>query len=336
MILVTGLPRSGTSLMMRILESLSIPITGEEFFDGKDEDRKERAKYLNPEGFHEIRGIVVSGKFKNPEEFKGKAVKVIVPGILRVPKEHVEKIIFCLRDPSEIIESQRNLTSNIEVATSEGKKYAPELIKRSFDGYIRNMSFLILGSDEDFWNKTLVVSYKNLMTKPEEEIQRISDFLNVPFVNANLVNSSLYRSKAVIESDLLAIEIYNSIYNKDFSNIKDKLKEYLQQKAFENVEWVDESEFGLWLMDNLSLHKSLVSNNKGLRDKLTESSKRSPHCYQCKYYSRNGEEYTIKRPGELPDLTRKKVTCSHFNEEKTLEFCHNCFQSILFKEMMKK
>jgi len=97
MIIVTGLPRSGTSLMMRILESLSIPITGEEFFESKDEDRKERVKYLNPEGFHEIRGSVATGLFKEPEKFTGQAVKVVVPGVVRVPLQYIEKIIFCLQ-----------------------------------------------------------------------------------------------------------------------------------------------------------------------------------------------------------------------------------------------
>jgi hypothetical protein len=336
MIIVTGLPRSGTSLMMRILESLSIPITGEQFFERGDEDKKERAHYLNPEGFYEISGVVGTGRFKKPEDFQGKAVKVVIPGILRIPQEHVEKIILCLRNPSEVIESQRHLVSNIEVATKDGKKYSPELMKRSFDNYIRNMSMLVLITDEDFWNKTLVVNYEKLIMNSNEQIERISSFLNVPFVNANLTNSALYRSKAVIECDPLALELYHSIEQKDFTSVKDKVKEHLQRKILENVQWVDEEEFGLFIMSNLSLHKCLVSNNSGVRDKLTESSKKSKHCCDCPYYSRNGEEYTIKRPGGLPDLTRKKVTCSHHKEEKTLEFCHNCFQNLAFRRMLEK
>jgi hypothetical protein len=335
MIIVTGLPRSGTSLMMRILKSLSIPITGEQFFNHQDKDREERSHYLNPEGFHEIQGIVGSGRFKEPEKFVGQAVKVVVPGILHVPLEHIEKIIFCLRDPSEVIESQRNLVSNIEVATEEGKKYSPELLKRSFQQYIRGMGTLILATNDDFWNKTLVVDYHHLMTDHEEEIRWIADFLNVPFVDKNLVNDDLYRSKAVIECDPLALEIYNSIKSKDFLIVKDKIKEYFQNLMLTNVRWVDESEFQTFVMSNLSLHKSIVLNNKGLRDKLIESSKNIKHYFDCPYYSRNGDEYTIKRI-DLPDLIRKKVTCSHFKEEKTLEFCHQHFMSLSLQGIMKK
>lgn len=336
MIIVTGLPRSGTSLMMRILESLSIPITGQEFFEGKDEDKKERAKYLNPEGFHEIPGVVATGRFKEPEKFVGQAVKVVVPGVLRVPLDHIEKVIFCLRDPSEVIESQRNLVSNIEVATEDGKKYAPEMMKRSFQQYINGMGTLILISTDDFWNKTLVVEHKNLMSNHVQEIQKISSFLNVPFVDANLVNDSLYRSKAMIEPDPLASKIYNCIKTKDFSQIKMDLKEWFDYQALQNVQWVDEEEFGLFIMSNLSLHKSLVSNNRGVRDKLLESSQKSKHYFDCPYYSRNGEDYTIRRPDELPDLVRKKVTCSHHKKEVTVEFCNRCFMSLSIRKSMEK
>lgn len=335
MIIVTGLPRSGTSLMMRILETLSVPITGEQFFNRGDQDRVDRSHYLNPEGFYELQGTVATGKFKDPSSFVGKAVKVIVPGVLNIPLDHIEKIIFCLRDPSEVMESQRNLVSNIEVATEDGKKYAPELLQRSFRNYIHGMGMLILIASEDFWNKTLVVEHKNLMSNHVEEIQKISSFLNVPFVDKNLVKNELYRSKAVIEADPLALEIYNSIKLRDFAIVKDKIKTWFENQNLQNVRWVDESEFQTFAMSNLSLHKSLVSNNKGVRDKLIESSKNTKHYFDCPYYSRNGEEYTIKRIG-LPDLIRKKVTCSHFKEEKTLEFCHQHFMGLSLQGIMKK
>jgi len=335
MIIVTGLPRSGTSLMMRILESLSIPITGEEFFESKDEDRKERVKYLNPEGFHEIRGSVATGLFKEPEKFTGQAVKVVVPGVVRVPLQYIEKIIFCLRDPSEVIESQRNLISNVEVATLEGKKYSHELLQRSFNNYIRQMGILILNSDDNFWNKTIVVEYKNLIVDHTHEIQKISDFLNVSFVDKDLVKDNLYRSKPVIESDPLAFRIYESIKTKDFLTLKLELKEWFDYQNFLNTQWVDEEEFGTFALSNLSLHKSFVSNNKGIRDKLLQSSKKVKHYFDCSCYSRNGEEYIIRRPEELPDLIRKKVTCSHHKKEVTVEFCHQCFVSLCIKKVME-
>jgi hypothetical protein len=325
MIIVTGLPRSGTSMMMRILKGLNLEVTGEEFFDQKDEKRSERAKYLNPEGFYEIRGLVANGRFKKPEDYKGKVVKVVVPGILNTPVEHIEKVIFCLRNPSEIIESQRKLIGNVEVATTDGVKFSPELLKRSFDSYKRSMSMMVFLATQEFWDKTYIAVYEDVVMKYDEELEKISSFLGIPNTKKNVMKDGLYRSKAVLELDEFTSELYNAIKEKNFSNIKDKAKKYLQDAISESVQWVDESEFQTYVMSNLSLHKSMLTNNKGLRDKLLESSKKSKHYFDCQYYTRKTNElYTIKRPG-YPDLTRLKVNCKHYKENKTLEFCHQCF-----------
>lgn len=325
MIIVTGLPRSGTSMMMRILRGLNIEITGEEFFEQKDEKRKERAKYLNPEGFFEIRGLVANGRVKEPEKFLGKAVKIVVPGVLHVPIKDIEKVIFCLRNPSEVIESQRKLIGNIEVATTEGVKYSPELLKRNFESYQRNMSIMILSATDEFWDKTIVLDYEYVITKYDECLEKLSSFLEVPNTKNNVLKDGLYRSKAVAEPDEFTWELYNSIKTKTFTNIKEKAKKFLHDKIAESVQWVDDSEFQTHVMSNLSLHKSLLSNNRGVRDKLLESSRRSKHYFDCPYYSKQKDElYTIKRPG-FTDLIRPKIYCKHYKENKTLEFCHRCF-----------
>ena len=65
MIVVTGEPRSGTSLMMRIIDSLGLEIAGEQYVGTKrpnrSKKRKERAEYLNPEGFWEVPEVVSRG-----------------------------------------------------------------------------------------------------------------------------------------------------------------------------------------------------------------------------------------------------------------------------------
>lgn len=130
MIVVTGLPRSGTSLMMSILKDLGVPILGERFFENiEDERRAERTKYLNPEGFYEVRNVVGRGIVKGYEENVGKAIKIVVPGILHTDPEAIEKVIFCLRNPLEILNSQKKLISGIEIYTDDGLKYSSEVSK---------------------------------------------------------------------------------------------------------------------------------------------------------------------------------------------------------------
>jgi predicted AlkP superfamily phosphohydrolase/phosphomutase/tetratricopeptide (TPR) repeat protein len=96
--IVSGLPRSGTSLMMQMLTAAGM----EAMTDGKrtaDED--------NLQGYFEWEDI----KFlrKNPrliEQAKGKVIKVISALIPQLPPQHHYRIIFMKRPISEIVDSQ--------------------------------------------------------------------------------------------------------------------------------------------------------------------------------------------------------------------------------------
>ena len=97
MIVITGEPRSGTSLMMRIINSLGLKIVGEKN-PAKNKKvgkkRKERAKYLNPEGFWEVPQIVSRGiKTKEQiEEYKDKIIKIITHGLSNSIKPAIDEI----------------------------------------------------------------------------------------------------------------------------------------------------------------------------------------------------------------------------------------------------
>lgn len=114
--IVTGDPRSGTSMMMQTLNFLGVPIAGEEFpgdkrlemsvnrektkfksdldegviqqeeydnlieeIDKKNGLRKKKMKDMNPGGFFEIPGVVMRG-LKEVGEHGGKVVKIVSPG----------------------------------------------------------------------------------------------------------------------------------------------------------------------------------------------------------------------------------------------------------------
>jgi predicted AlkP superfamily phosphohydrolase/phosphomutase/tetratricopeptide (TPR) repeat protein len=97
-ILVSGLPRSGTSLMMQMLRAGGLPI----LTDGQrpaDED--------NPEGYWEWERIKLLPK--NPrilEEAHGQVVKVISPLLLHLPRKHRYKIIYMTRPLEQVVASQ--------------------------------------------------------------------------------------------------------------------------------------------------------------------------------------------------------------------------------------
>ena len=99
---VTGLPRSGTSLMMQTLNTLGLNTKGtsELWHRQKTKLGRDRAEYLNPKGFYEIPGIVTKGiRFdKLAELFYNKTIKIILNGLIRTDLKHIDKILFCFGD----------------------------------------------------------------------------------------------------------------------------------------------------------------------------------------------------------------------------------------------
>lgn len=101
-IIVSGLPRSGTSMMMKMLDAGGIP----PFTDNlrtPDED--------NPKGYYEYERVkkLPEGDTEWLREAKGKAVKVISALLEHLPDEYQYKILFMRRNMDEILASQRQM-----------------------------------------------------------------------------------------------------------------------------------------------------------------------------------------------------------------------------------
>jgi hypothetical protein len=343
MVVVTGEPRSGTSLMMRIIDSLGLEITGDKHAGqnrpNRSEKRKERAEYLNPEGFWEVPGIVSSGirTEDQAKKYEDKVIKIVTHGLSHTVKpaiDKIKKIIFCLRDPREIAYSQKKLVSGVEVAgkNKEDWEFSPENMQVDLGGYIMSVGgYIIKSVKTDLWDKTLVVNYEDTINEPEVQIKRISNFLGVPYnpESKNLIRKELYRSVKVPEVNSLTDNIYNAIKTKNFSNVLEPIKKYIDQKRIESVRWLDDIEYKTWTIAGWSLHKSLATNNNNVRDNLVRSANIRSIPTECNYYDPTGEEYTVERVEQLGPLTRTKIKCSDKKEEVTREQCFNCWQQIL-------
>lgn len=100
-ILVSGLPRSGTSLMMQLLNAGDIPL---------QTDGQRKADADNTEGYFEWEAIKTLPK--NPrvlDEARGRAIKVISLLLSALPREHKYKVIFMQRPVEEVAASQRTM-----------------------------------------------------------------------------------------------------------------------------------------------------------------------------------------------------------------------------------
>lgn len=184
-VIVTGLPRSGTSLMMQMLAAGGLePMT----------DGKRAANEDNPRGFLEWEDVKKLPK--NPallSQAKGKAIKIVTPLLSALPVVHRYKLVFMQRPVSEVVRSQ---VAMIERSGQKQKIDTAELTKR-LQAHVDGM-LAALGKAKQV--QLLVVDYPSLVADPAAQVPRIAEFLGKdilprPEAMAAAVDGSLRRQK---------------------------------------------------------------------------------------------------------------------------------------------
>ena len=100
-IIVSGLPRSGTSLMMGMLQAGGLPVLTDSIRQA-DED--------NPRGYFEYEIVKKLDADKTwMAAAHGKAVKIISALLIKLPPDYPYRIIFMRRNIQEILASQRQM-----------------------------------------------------------------------------------------------------------------------------------------------------------------------------------------------------------------------------------
>lgn len=115
LIVVSGLPRSGTSLMMQMLQAGGCSIVT---------DGRRSADDSNPKGYFELERVKNLPGEKDRSwlaEHRGKAIKVIAPLLGLIPKNIPLKVIFMQRPAKEILDSQRRMLEREKKPGAEGK-----------------------------------------------------------------------------------------------------------------------------------------------------------------------------------------------------------------------
>ena len=112
-IVVSGLPRSGTSMMMNMLGTGGVPLVT----DGKREpDEHNRGGYFELDA---IKSLSTDSDLSYMHDFKGKAIKVICPLLTLLPDDLSYKVIFMRRDIEDIMASQAKMAGSVSAETHE-------------------------------------------------------------------------------------------------------------------------------------------------------------------------------------------------------------------------
>ena len=119
--IVSGLPRSGTSLMMQMLAAGGMPVL-------TDHERAPDAG--NPRGYFEWEAIKRIGKepeLLDDEALNGHAVKCISMLLPKLPAKHDYKVIFMTRPIEEVVRSQRAMITRLN---TQGAALDEEQLRR--------------------------------------------------------------------------------------------------------------------------------------------------------------------------------------------------------------
>lgn len=184
-IVVSGLPRSGTSLMMNMLQAGGLSIVTD-FIRTSDED--------NPKGYFEFERAkaLKDGDTAWLTDSSGKVVKVISALLQYLPGSYTYKVIFMLREIQEILDSQRQMIKR------RGQPESPvndEEMTRIYRSHLRSIHQWL---DRQSNFEVLEISYNILLKNPEENLQKISDFLGTELdmkAMHSIIDPNLYRQR---------------------------------------------------------------------------------------------------------------------------------------------
>lgn len=188
-IIVSGLPRSGTSMMMRMLAEGGLPILTDELRRPDDD---------NPNGYFELEVVrqLKQGNFAWVNQANGKVVKVISALLEYLPQDHQYKIIFMERDPKETLASQKKMLDH----RGQVSKLTDEEMKEQFHVHLAAMKpWLVRQPNMD----VLYVNYNALMAETQSFCERISEFLNLPLNQNQMLavpDAQLYRNRPSSET----------------------------------------------------------------------------------------------------------------------------------------
>ena len=187
--IVSGLPRSGTSLMMQMLEAGGLDILTDNW---RDADRS------NPKGYYELERVKDLGRHETSwlEDARGKVVKVISALAMHLPPDYKYKILFMQRNPRERLWSERVMLAQ------RGQCVSPASDDELLTIYREHVQAVTRWMHAQSNVNVIYVNYGHMIVSPVREISRINRFLGGCLATRKMldvVDPMLYRMRANYE-----------------------------------------------------------------------------------------------------------------------------------------
>lgn len=184
---VSGAPRSGTSLMMQMLDAGGMPVLT---------DGIRSADGDNPLGYYEFEPVkgLARGEAAWVPAAQGKAVKVISALLEYLPPQFRYRVIFMQRRLEEVVASQRRMLSHRGQAPAD---LSDEQVAQMLQKHLNKVRGWLAQQGNC---AVVTVDYNQLVLDPRPQVLAVNQFLggglNVESMCA-VVNASLYRNRSV-------------------------------------------------------------------------------------------------------------------------------------------
>lgn len=181
---VSGLPRSGTSLMMQMLHAGGMPVLT---------DNLRTPDANNPQGFLEYEKVKALKKDNSwMGEAEGKVVKIVSHLLQSMDMKYQYQVIFMVRDVDEVVSSQASM---LERLGKTGSQAPTESLLRH---YARHLAEIREWLDKQPNVRVLYTYHRDAVLETEREVAKINEFLggrlNVAKMKA-IIDKSLYRER---------------------------------------------------------------------------------------------------------------------------------------------
>ena len=183
--IVSGLPRSGTSMMMTMLATGGVPAYTDNIRSA-DED--------NPRGYYEFERVkkLPDGDIDWLPEAKGKAVKVISALLEHLPPEYTYRVLFMQRKMDEILASQK------QMLIRSGKPSDTVSDEQLAEMYAKHLAKVNAWLVDQTNFSVLNLDYNQMLVDPRKYADKVNGFLGGNLdteAMVGVVDSRLYRQR---------------------------------------------------------------------------------------------------------------------------------------------
>ncbi|NCF64570.1 MAG: sulfotransferase family protein [Chloroflexi bacterium] len=182
---VSGLPRSGTSMLMKMLEAGGLPPLIDNIRTADDD---------NPKGYYEFERVKAMDKGDTAwlADAQGKVVKVISALLKYLPAEYQYRIIFIRRNMPEILASQHKMLVR---RGEDPDKIDDEEMAELFAKHVSQVEAWLSQQSN---MSVLYVHYREILSDPVPQISQINQFLGGQLDTDQMtavVDPALYRNR---------------------------------------------------------------------------------------------------------------------------------------------